>query len=211
MLAIGARSYLFGYRKNATTGKVISTGAGPGGSALTVSQSRAQLTMWSILKSPLLLSADFLEVVKWQTDPSAPQKGSGRDLLDIVRNAEVLAVSSDPLGAEGVRLEDAVTNHKSSPDVYVSQMRDGVYAVAMFNRNSSAGSLTFDIADLASLYAGSDKGLADAYHVRDLWKHTENGTLMTTSASTAFVAPVGGQDAVMMTLTPTSGRTSRLN
>ena len=62
MLIIGTRSPLFGYRHNYTTGALLSRGAGPGGSALTVTQSRSQLSLWSILKSPLLASADFLAV-----------------------------------------------------------------------------------------------------------------------------------------------------
>ena len=57
MLAIGARSALFEYKVNHSTGKVLSKGAGPGGSALTLSQSRAQMSLWTILKSPLLASA----------------------------------------------------------------------------------------------------------------------------------------------------------
>ena len=71
MLIIGTRSPLFGYRHNKTSGKLISQGAGPGGSALTLSESRAQLSMWTILKSPLLASADFLQVPfsLWRNSP----------------------------------------------------------------------------------------------------------------------------------------------
>jgi hypothetical protein len=74
MLAIGARSALFEYKVNTTTGKVISKGAGPAGSALTVAQSRSQMSMWTILKSPLLVSADLIEVATWEADPASPSK-----------------------------------------------------------------------------------------------------------------------------------------
>ena len=102
MLAIGSRSALFEYRVNETTGKVISKGAGPGGSALTVAQSRSQLSMWTALKSPLLVSADLIEVATWATDPGAPTKGSGPELIEVLQNTEVLAVADDPKGKEAV-------------------------------------------------------------------------------------------------------------
>ena len=48
MLAVGSRSALFGYKVNASTGKVLSKGAGPGGSALTVAQARSQACLLNI-------------------------------------------------------------------------------------------------------------------------------------------------------------------
>ena len=53
---------------------------------MSVAQSRAQVSMWTILKSPLLASADFNTVAQEQ--------------VDILTNDEVLAVSDDPLGKE---------------------------------------------------------------------------------------------------------------
>ena len=52
MLMVGSRSYLFEYKFNKTTGAQISAGAGPGGSALTVSQSRAQVPPPHTPKTP---------------------------------------------------------------------------------------------------------------------------------------------------------------
>jgi hypothetical protein len=53
---------------------------------LTVAQSQAQVSMWTILKSPMLASADFSNV--------------SQQLIDVLSNNEVLAVSDDPLGEE---------------------------------------------------------------------------------------------------------------
>ena len=91
---IGSRSSLFEYRVNKTTGKVISKGAGPGGSALTVTQSRVQLSMWAIMKSPILMSADLNLVATWAADPAAPEKGTGPELIQVLQNAEVPATMS---------------------------------------------------------------------------------------------------------------------
>lgn len=46
--------------------------------------SMSQMSMWTILKSPLLASADFTNV--------------SQDLIDVLSNEEVLAISDDPLG-----------------------------------------------------------------------------------------------------------------
>lgn len=197
MLLIGSRSALFEYRVNQTTGKVISKGAGPGGSALTVSQSRAQLSMWAALKSPLLVSADFNEVATWAVDPKDPNVGSGAELIEVLKNEEVLAVSDDLLGMEAVRLEDQ-KGTTSSPDVFVGEMSAGKYVAVMFGR--SAGNMTLALSDL-KIVGGSAAASAPpkAYKVRDLWAHSDNGTF---AASDSITAAVSAEDVVMLTLTP---------
>jgi hypothetical protein len=70
---------------------LMSKGAGPGGSALTVTQSRSQLSMWTIMKSPLLASADFLAVATFEEDPEAARPtGTGPELIEVLKNTEVL-------------------------------------------------------------------------------------------------------------------------
>ena len=192
-LTIGSRSGLFEYKVNSTTGAIISQGAGPGGSALTVAQSRAQLSMWALLKSPLLVSADFDEVAKWPSDPEAPEKGSGAELIAVLKNAEVLAVSDDPLGMEAVRLEDA--GGHSSPDVFLGQMAGGKFAAVLFNRNGAAN-MTLKLSDTKVV---NPAATASQYRVRDLWSHTENGTV---AADGELTVMVGAQDVAMVTLTP---------
>ena len=216
-LTIGSRSGLFEYKVNSTTGAIISQGAGPGGSALTVAQSRAQLSMWALLKSPLLVSADFDEVANWPTDLEAPEKGSGAELIAVLKNTEVLAVSDDPLGMEAVRLEDA--GGHSSPDVFMVSCRDiagiwvaffqgcqqyrcgqgqmagGKFAAVLFNRNGAAN-MTLKLSDTKVV---NPAAAASHYRVRDLWSHTENGTV---AADGELTAMVGAQDVAMVTLTP---------
>jgi alpha-galactosidase len=51
-----------------------------------VAQSQAQVSMWAILKSPMLASADFSNV--------------SQQLIDVLSNDQVLAVSDDLLGKE---------------------------------------------------------------------------------------------------------------
>ena len=195
MLTIGSRSYLFEYKVNETTGEVISKGAGPGGSALTVSQSRAQLSMWSIMKSPLLISLDANEVATWPADSKGGEPGTGLDLLAVLKNEEVLAVSDDPLGLEAFRLED-IKGTKSSIGVFVGQMQAGKFAVVMFSRGGGPNKMTLALSDLKIV---NPKATASSYKVRDLWAHSDNGTV---ASGSSLSASVSGEDAVMLTLTP---------
>lgn len=78
---------------------------------LNVPQARAQLSMWTILKSPLLASADF-------TNVSQP-------LIDVLKNKEVLAVSDDPLAREAIRLGDSGREDKSIGEIYVGAIQNG--------------------------------------------------------------------------------------
>ena len=196
MVMIGSRSYLFEYRVNKTTGKVISKGAGPGGSALTVTQSRVQLSMWAIMKSPILMSADLNLVSTWAADPAAPEKGSGPELIQVLQNAEVLAVSDDPLGMESIRLEDhSGGKTASSPDVYVGEMVHGKFAAVLFNRGGPKN-MTLALPDLTIVNPAAS---AASYTIRDLWSHTDNGTV---AAGGSLTVMVGDTDVVMITLTP---------
>jgi hypothetical protein len=60
--------------------------------------------------------------------------------------AKVLAVSDDPLGMEGIRLED-IHGTRSSPDVFVGRMEGGCFAAVMFARGTDAN-MTLSLADL---------------------------------------------------------------
>ena len=97
---------------------------------MTLGQSRAQLSMWSILKSPLLASADLLAV--------------NQSIIDIFTNTEVLGVSDDPLGKEGLRLGDSGRQDKSIGEIFVCPLENGKFAVCMFNRGSHAVNMTFE-------------------------------------------------------------------
>eukprot|EP00729_Bicosta_minor_P014108 gene14108-30707_t len=142
---------------------------------LTPAQSIAQVSMWTILKSPMLASADFSNVSQL--------------LVDILSNDEVLAISDDSLGAEAIRLGDEGRVDASAGEIYVGQISNGGYAVVFFNRGWQPSNMTFVAADV------TDK----THAVRDLWTHTDNGTL---AAADSMDVVVQGMSAVMVTLNP---------
>ena len=157
---------------------------------LTAAQAIAQVSMWTILKSPMMASADFNNV--------------SQELVEILSNDEVLAVSDDPLGKEAVRLGDEGRGDASTGELYVGQISNGGLAVVFFNRNWQPRNMTLVAADVATVVmqhgdGGLGEQAAAAWHVRDLWAHTENGTL---AATGTMKVTVPGESAIMISLKP---------
>ena len=172
----------------------------------------------------MLISADLLD--------------ADEATVDILANTEVLAVSDDPLGEEGLRLGDSGRGDKSVGEIYVAPMTGGRFAVCMFNRQGGNYSMTFHESDLRALGATSkalgatsnalgatsnalgatskalgatSKALgatsnggteSAGWRVRDVWAHTDNGTL---STDAVLPVEVPGEDVVMLVLTPIAG------
>ena len=117
--------------------------------ALTDEEGRSQFSLWSMMASPLIAGNDL-------TSMSTATR-------ETLTNAEVIAVNQDPLVAQGRPV-------KKSGDVEVWSkplQGQGVRAVALFNRRSTATNIAVSWADI---------GLADTpAMVRDLWAHADRG------------------------------------
>lgn len=147
---------------------------------LNESQSRAQLSLWAALKSPLLISADLTNV--------------SQDLIAVLQNSEVLDISDDKLGREAVRLEDQL-HSTSVGEIYAGPTTKGFVAV-MFNRETTPQSMALHLTDIIPQSNDSP-----TWAVRDLWAHASRGTL---AADGVFSATVPGNDVVMITLVPSA-------
>merc|ERR1712080_356678 len=64
-------------------------------------QTRAQFSMWAVLAAPMLISGSILDM----TD----------ETLQTYSNKEVIAVSQDPLGKQGIRILGDALSGGSSP------------------------------------------------------------------------------------------------
>lgn len=156
---------------------------------LTVSQSRCQFSVWSALKSPLLISADFTNV---NVTPA---------MIDVLKNTEVLAVSDDPLGREAVRLEDQ-PGSTSVGEIYAGPLANGSYVVVFFNRYDKAANMSLHLADVVSQSLGASSLLSSSlWAVRDLWAHADNGTVASDGHVDLTIPP---EDVVMIKLTPST-------
>ena len=58
--------------------------------------------------------------------------------------------------------------------IWYGQMSDGSWVIGLFNRDDSSRSMGVTFADL---------GIAGTWNVRDLWKHTDEGSATAVSAT----------------------------
>lgn len=151
---------------------------------LTLAEQRSQFALWSAMGSPLMLSTD---VRKMAADPTtyAPQ-------LAILKNADIIAVDQDALGAGGYLASRDNSSTTAGVDVVVKPLSGGRRAVAVLNKNASATSYTLDLAR-----AGFDN-LGCSRTARDLWSHTNFA--VTSSISTTIAA----HDTAIYTIDPGS-------
>lgn len=122
-------------------------------------QTRAQFSMWAVLAAPLLISGTVLDM----TD----------ETLETYSNADVIAVSQDPLGKQGTRIFGAelASNAPSRVNVWARPLQDGSHAMVFINAGNTTASVTCGPACFSLI--GISK--SDVLEVRDLWskKHTQ--------------------------------------
>ena len=117
-------------------------------SPLTASEQYFQVTLWSILSQPLLLSCNIPTMDDFD--------------LNLVKNSEVLAINQDPLVSQGYRVE----NMEDSYEIWAKDLADGSKAVAFFNLSDEEQNISISAEKLGK------KG-----KVRDLWRQKEIGKL----------------------------------
>eukprot|EP00823_Brevimastigomonas_motovehiculus_P004855 TRINITY_DN3316_c0_g1_i1.p1 TRINITY_DN3316_c0_g1~~TRINITY_DN3316_c0_g1_i1.p1 ORF type:complete len:413 (-),score=86.01 TRINITY_DN3316_c0_g1_i1:29-1267(-) len=172
--------------------------AGPGGwndadmmeignGGLTHSEEIVHMSVWALIKSPLLIGCDLNNV--------------SSESVALYMNSDVLAVSQDKLGKQGVRvwsslfgekhLHGAHSRHQQftsmakqvgavpagNVEVWAGELEGGDYAVILFNRGmKSATTVTAPF----TLWGWTSKTVAKA---RDLWTHTDLGAFIGTYSS----------------------------
>jgi alpha-galactosidase len=123
-----------------------------GNGSLTEDENRAHFSMWAMFAAPLIAGNDL-------TTMTEATKA-------ILTNAEVIAVDQDPLGNQA----RVVATPQPGLQVWSKTLSgDNVRAVALFNRNAGAASITVEFADVG-LSAGQ-------VAVRDLWQKADLGSL----------------------------------
>jgi alpha-galactosidase len=115
---------------------------------LTPAEHYFQLTLWSIMTQPLLLSCNVPTMDEFD--------------LGLVTNTEVLSVNQDALCRPGYRIR----NSKGSHEIWAKDLEDGGKAVALFN-----------LADEDQALSISAKELGFTGTIRDLWRQKVIGDL----------------------------------
>jgi len=112
---------------------------------MTFDEQKAHFSLWSLVKSPLLIGCDI----------SAPTQQT----LSILMNQEVIAINQDSLGVQGTKI---TTGSVTGGQVWGGPLSNGEYAVVLFNRANVTTTITANWSDL---------GIKGNYKVRDLWAH----------------------------------------
>jgi alpha-galactosidase len=127
-----------------------------GNGSLSADENKAHFGMWAILAAPLITGNDVRSM-------NAATKA-------ILTNADVVAVNQDPLGKQGKRVASS-----SSKEVWSKEMSGtNVRAVALFNRSSSASSMSVTWTQIG-LPAGAAT-VRDLYAQKDLGSFTDTYT-----------------------------------
>lgn len=130
-----------------------------GNGSLTDNENRAHFSLWAMFAAPLIAGNDLT------TMPAATKA--------ILTNPEVIAVDQDPLGNQA----KVVATPQSGLQVWSKTLSDSkARAVALFNRNASAASITVKFADVA---------LSGQVAVRDLWQKTDLGSFSDSYTATS--------------------------
>jgi alpha-galactosidase len=118
------------------------------GSGCTHDEYRTQFSLWCLLAAPLMIGSDVRNL-----DVTA---------MEIVSNAEVIALDQDELGAQGYNVANFVRT-----EVYKKPLMFGDLGVGVFNRDHHGPwEIRLDWSDLE---------IHGKYVVRDLWKHETLG------------------------------------
>jgi hypothetical protein len=110
-------------------------------------EARSHFSLWAMLNAPLMLGADL------RTTPAA--------LMDIVGNADIIALNQDPAGNQATLAYDA-----DDLQILVKQLASGQKAVAIFNRG--LGAIDVDL-NAAHLKLRNDAPIT----LTDLWSRAD--------------------------------------
>ena len=114
---------------------------------LTDAQARTQMSLWSMLASPLALTCDLREAPKGEanSDQSMPHPLITEADVQTLTNQEILAINQDALGQQAEYMEALSTGttdySPSGYDVFVKDLTDSRIAVSITNRATSAASV----------------------------------------------------------------------
>jgi len=105
--------------------------------------------MWALMAAPLFYSGDITRLDAFT--------------LNVLNNAEVIAVDQDPLGRQA-----RILRKTDDEFVLAKPMEDGSMAVGLFNLSEAPRAITVTAADI---------GVSGPQRVRDLWRWKDVGTV----------------------------------
>ena len=120
-----------------------------GNRGLSYEEQRSQMTMWSIMAAPIMISSDV--------------RNMSSETKDLYLNKDMIAINQDSLGVQGHRVSDV-----NGKQIWTKPLKNGDIAVALLNNNSSTQTVECNFADI---------GVEGEVEVRDAWKKKDLGAL----------------------------------
>ncbi|KAF8153649.1 glycoside hydrolase family 27 protein [Mycena galopus ATCC 62051] len=132
-----------------------------GNGDLTYEEAKAHFTVWSFMKSPLLIGTHLADV--------------STETLEILKNTEIIAINQDPVVGTAVTPfrwghNPDWTSNASYPAEYWSGESQNGTIIMLLNTFDEPSDMSFNLTESPWIRAGRQ------YSVRDLWSHTDNGT-----------------------------------
>ena len=118
-----------------------------GNRGLSYEEQRSQMTMWSIMAAPIMISSDV--------------RNMSDETKELYLNKDMIAINQDSLGVQGHRISD-----KDGKQVWTKPLQNGDIAVALLNNNGSIQTVECDFKDI---------GVDGEVEVRDAWKKKDLG------------------------------------
>ncbi len=104
-----------------------------GNGKLTLEENRTHFSLWCMMAAPLILGND---IRKYKTD-------SDNEVLEILKNKQMIAINQDELGHQCERYKKMVKT-----DYLVKKLADGNHVICIYNKSNKPSQITFNAADL---------------------------------------------------------------
>ncbi|KAL6301847.1 glycoside hydrolase family 27 protein [Sparassis latifolia] len=151
------------------------------GNGLTYEEAKSHFTAWAFMKSPLLIGTHLASA----TD----------ETLEILKNTEILAINQDPVVGTSISPfrwginPDWVSNSTHPAQYWSGESQNGTVFM-LLNTLDEPADMSFSLTESPWIRAGRQ------YSVRDLWTHTDNGTVVRNF--TAHAVPAHGVVALLL-------------
>ena len=120
-----------------------------GNRGLSYEEQRSQMTMWSIMAAPIMISSDV--------------RNMSNETKELYLNKDMIAINQDSLGVQGHRVSNV-----NGKQIWTKPLLNGDVAVALLNNNNSTQTIECNFADI---------GVQGEVEVRDAWKKKDLGSL----------------------------------
>jgi alpha-galactosidase len=128
-----------------------------GNGGMTPTEYRSHFSLWAIMAAPLLIGSDLRKV--------------STENFTTLLNKDVIDVDQDKLGIQGKQISLSANKY-----VISKPLSNGDYAVALFNNNSSAQTISTTASAIGI-------GSSSSYNLKDLWSKATRSTTGAISAS----------------------------